>query len=189
MKRKNFEIAISITVLFASILGIAISTYKSEVQLKYVAILVGIFGALVGAISSYYFSKLVKREPGSKVFIAYSFNDKEYADRLGELLSEKKVKVLKEEEQTEIGIDLKKQLEETIKLVDVIVLIISKEFYKSKNLKNVIDISRLLKKKILPITTDNCALPNTLSNLKYYDTSKDSDKATTEIVKQILQST
>ncbi|PAC33345.1 toll/interleukin-1 receptor domain-containing protein [Flectobacillus sp. BAB-3569] len=186
MKNGKIENIISFIALAVSIIGVFITNSKAETDIKYSQVVIGVIGSGVGMALSILFVILRKKKPSSTVFIAYSYNDKEIADKIANLLNDKHVRVIKEDEEIEIGFDIQKQIKEIIKNVDIVIILLSKDYYKSKNLKKVIELSKSLQKRILPITTDNSELPSNVANLKYFDTSEGIEKVTREIVDNII---
>lgn len=179
---------ISIIGLIFSLIGIYIFSTESEIEIKSKDLFLGVFGAGVGVLLSFIFLLIMRRKPYSTVFLAYSYNDKELAEKVSKEMINHKINTLMENDNLEIGTNIINQLEETIEKADIVIVFLSKDFHKSKNLKNVIILSKKLKKKILPISLDNSEIPNSVVNLKYFDTTKDFDKTTQEVIEEVLNS-
>ncbi|WP_456314156.1 toll/interleukin-1 receptor domain-containing protein [Pseudomonas shirazensis] len=188
-KNKNkIEIIIPIAALIISFIGIYITTYKDNVEIKSLSLIIGIAGSCLGLLLSILFFRLIRRKPITTVFLAYSYNDKEFAEKIYKSLNDSHIKTLMEENETEIGIDIVNQLRTIISNADIVIVILSKDFHKSKNLKNIISLSKQMHKKILPISIDNSQMPNSVSNLRYVDTTENFDKAAKQVVNEVLHS-
>lgn len=184
--RNNIQVVLAIISFAASIIGIFVITRKIDIPFKIEPIFIGIFGAACGILLSIAFARLTRKKNTTKVFISYAFSDKNIAEKISQSLGAKHISVINETEDLEIGVDLQKQVKESLKDIDIVIVLISKEYYKNRNLKSVIELSKSMNKKILPITTDNSELPKNISNLIHIDTSENIDEATNEIVEKVL---
>lgn len=187
MKQNSTSYYIAIVALISSIIAIGIIFFKSEISFSFIEISIGLLGSIIGALLSIAFSYFVRKRAKAKVFIAYSYNDNEIAHKLIATLDKNHFKVITQEEIGNVGEPTEQLTRQAIKEVGIIIVVVSKEFYKSKSIKRLIDYSKSMHKKILPVLIEDVELPNSLSNLQYIDTTKDFDKATDDLINKILK--
>lgn len=177
---------LSITTLIISIIGILFILLKFDIDYSFKELSLGLLGATIGGILSFALGYLTRKKVLSKVFIAHNYNDTEKANQIKNYLVEHQMEVSNSDESTEIGDSIIEKSKNTIKKSNVIIIIVSKDFHKSKSLKKIIDNSKSQHKRILPVIVDNSELPNSLSNYKYVDVTNNFDLASKDLLSKIV---
>lgn len=113
-----------------------------------------------------------------KIFLSYSHEDKESAEQIAQSLSEDKHKVFIDALKIKAGDNWFERVDESLKDVDIIIPIISKNLFNSNfALKEIQSIAanNLTNKitKVIPVKIDESPIPGYLSHYPFIDLSKD----------------
>ncbi|GAB3910467.1 hypothetical protein GCM10028803_50370 [Larkinella knui] len=182
----RIELYLSTAVLLLSMSAIMILYLMADKGNSISELFVGLLGAFSGGIVWYIFAQVFIKKTKRKIFLAYSYNDKTFAQLLEEDLLKSSIKVFDQEKGIEVGIDFSESIKVALKEVDDVVVIISKDFYKSGNLEYIISVSKSQNKRIIPFIIDNSKLPQSLYKIKYIDSSKESKRAKEDLTHELL---
>jgi hypothetical protein len=177
---------LSITTLITSIIGILFILLKFDIEFSLKEISFGLLGATIGGILSFSLSYIFRKKVLSKVFIAHNYNDTGKANQIKSYLVEHLVEVYSSDESTEIGNSIIENSKNRIKKSNLVIVIVSKDYHKSKSLKKIIDNCKSQHKRILPVIVDDSELPNSLSNYKYVDITNNFDLASKDLLSKIV---
>jgi len=98
------------------------------------------------------------------IMISYSHKNKRLVENICTCLRRKldplEHQLWIDTEQMQTGIDLKIQMHQAVQDSDVVVLMLSQDYLKSKNCNFESELAAILRKKILPVYLDNCEKNN-----------------------------
>lgn len=184
MREKKLFI-FSIITLCTSITSIIIILKKIDFNIELSEITVSIIGALLGILLSFLLSIQLRSKKSKKILISYISSDLEEAVKINNYLSAKKINTQLIDSYIPVGEEIT-GVKNIYKNIDIVIILISKDIHKTKNLKSFISIAINQKKKIFPILIDETKLPNNLSNYTYTDISNNEEYALEDLYKKIL---
>ena len=185
MKNK-YLLKLSISTLMLSIIIIIVVLNKSDFKIEFDELSLGILGSIVGIIISFLFSNSLRNKKSKKVLITYTNSDYKEALLIKNYLIENKIIANTFDEYVSVGEPIDKNISAIIKNSDIILILISKDIYKSKYYKHIISLAIREKKKILPILLDESSLPNNLGNYIYIDVRNNEEYGLEELYEKII---
>lgn len=119
-------------------------------------------------------------EKKNRIFISYSYSDKESAIRITEALREKGVEIFYDSNSMSIGDSLFNSLQYVYESSETVLILLSKNYYESTISKlesdEIFKIARKRKISIIPVQIENCKIPDSLLNFEIINISKDFEK-------------
>lgn len=184
MKDRNL-LKLSILTLILSIIGVIIVLKKLDLEIEFNELSLGILGAVIGVFISFLFSNLLRNKKSKKVLITHTSSDSQEAILIKNYLIENKIAANIIDEYFTIGEPIS-NFKSIIKNSDIILILVSKDLYKSKYNKNIISLAIRERKKILPIVIDESKLPNNLGNYAYIDVRSKEEYGLKELYEKII---
>ena len=187
MKSKIKKIS-DVLAIIISIVGVIVLFIELTNSLDFFSELIGIvllvlIGFIVGLFSSFIAKQIKKISPTSRIFISYSYRDKELASEIKNALRSSGIKVWDYDEKVLPGQDwhmlIDSALSNTDKMITILPDIPTKSMsYEIKNAmtKNI---------PIIPVITKEINLPASLKSVQYLDLSKDKQEGIIKLIKTL----
>lgn len=172
MERNGWMLkALLIASIFITLVGIVFVINKNEKLINTMTSILALLGSIIGLVLSLILKNTVKgiQDKKLKVFISYNISDSDFASRIASDLKRNNIIVFDENEIVKPGDVIGKELENYISHSDKVIVVVSKSSYKSKFLKNEIEIARKSKTGVIPILKEDSEIPNFLSAYKPAD--------------------
>ena len=138
--------------------------------------MIGILGAMSGAILTYIVARINKVLHAPKVFIAYSHEDYEVVAKICKLLENYSVDILLDKHELMVGDNIKQKISEMVEDSDYFIYVNSINSNESTWATKELEKAKELKKKILPIQLDESKMPDIVSGLVFADFAKSFEK-------------
>ncbi|MFH1217966.1 MAG: toll/interleukin-1 receptor domain-containing protein [Pseudomonadota bacterium] len=151
-------------------------------------ILIGILGAFMGVAVAYLAAKLKDATNAPKIFISYAHEDKEFVKKLHRELQELPFVIWWDQQDIQVGDDIRKKVDEFLKDSDYLLFVNSQNSFNSDWATAEIKKALELKKKILPVVTDDSLPPDIIKNILYADFSNSFDEGMNRLVKALKSS-
>lgn len=135
--------------------------------LEYYKVVIGILGAVAGAVIAFIAGKLQSAINAPKVFISYNQSDKEFAHKLATALEQFPVNVLIDTHELRVGDNINEKINELVSNSTYFISILSKESIQSKWANKELEKAIEMKKKVLPVITDPIEPPEILKGIVY----------------------
>ncbi len=151
-----------------------------------VAVVSGIIALLVGLYSKSIANQVRKLSPYSRVFLAYSYRDKDVASKLAERLRNLQFKVWLNDEQLTPGMNWEDRIHEAIENADIFLVLLSPSVTSSPYLD--FELNKVQKKediKILPVLLESTSIPSEIKNYPIINISEDKDAGIDKVVKKV----
>jgi len=150
-----------------------------------ISFLGGMAGMSISAIVSTVYQTTIRKM--GNIFISYSYNDKEFADKLIDSLKEKCFNVIFDRSIIGVGDNIESVISDNITKSDLMIVILSnssKEKYRDLEIKYAIDNN----KKILPVYTGakKTKIPVELKDIKYADFSQSYDNGIKDLTNSMI---
>jgi len=135
-----------------------------------------VFGATCVGI---FISFLAYRSMGEsrRIFLSYTFADKDFAKKLAKDLSMPRCQILDPLELVLVGENIKEKVTNLIEDSDGVIVVISKNMLNSKWVNEELSQALQKNKTVLPIKVDDSEVPDTIRNLKYIETKNNYGEA------------
>lgn len=131
--------------------------------------------SFLGILLSYIF--LMVRERSKRIFLCYSFQDKNVVKSIAKDLEVTGYRILDPNEFVMVGEDIKEKVSRLIKHSNCIILFISKNMLNSRWANEELTLALRENKIILPVRIDDSNVPEMIKELKYIDSKGDYDEA------------
>ncbi|OUL60325.1 toll/interleukin-1 receptor domain-containing protein [Flavobacterium sp. AJR] len=185
MKDSNL-FKLSILTLILSISGIVIVLDKSDFKIDFDEISLSLLGSIFGTLLAFFFSNVLRNKKSKRVLITYTNSDSKEAQLIKKFLIENKITTNTFDEYLTVGEPIITDIKSIIKKSDIILILISRDIYKSKYYKAIISLAIKERKKILPILLDESKLPNNLGNYVYLDIRDKEEYELKELYEKII---
>ena len=183
--KDRYLLKLSIITLILSIIGVIIILNKLDFNIEFNELSFGILGSIIGVFISFLFSIFLRNRKLKKVLITYTSSDNQEAMLIKNYLIDHKIATNTIDEYITIGSPIN-NIKSIIKNSDIILILVSKDIYKSKYNKNIISLAIRERKKILPIVIDESKLPNNLGNYAYIDVRNKQEYGLKELYEKII---
>jgi len=176
--RQLFPLVLGVLATFFSVF-IFLSEYKSFARTE---TLMGIFGALAGIFVAYTYARIKDATDAPKIFISYSHKDMEFVEKLYRALRGLPFDILWDEQEIQVGDDIKKKTDEMLENSDYLLFVTSENSTKSDWASIEIEKALKMKKKILPIVIDDSQPPEIIKQILYADFTSSFDDGMHKLV-------
>lgn len=179
--KQAFPVAVALLASLFSIVTL-LGEFKSFVSYE---LLLGIVGSAVGVVVAYLFVRIKEATDAPRIFISYSHEDSEFAEKLYSELHLSSFNILMDSHEINVGDNIKDKIEELMINSDYLLFIGSEHSSKSKWSSLEIDKARKLKKKILPLMIDKSEVPEFIKDTMYADFSESFDDGMDALIRAL----
>ncbi|MBI5324442.1 MAG: TIR domain-containing protein [Ignavibacteriae bacterium] len=131
----------------------------------------------------------MKKDKKNRVFISYSYYDKEYGEKITNALRYKGIEVFIDLDPINTGSYFFKRLQYLFESSDTVLILISKKFNDStlthKESEDLFNFAKKRKISIIPVQIENCNIPDSLQNYQTINISKNFEKGIDSIIRKL----
>lgn len=143
--------------------------------IEYTSIVIGVIGAIAGAILVYSFARVQALSDAPSIFISYSKKDSAFAHQVAEHLGKFPVKVILDVREFKVGDDITQKLGALVDQCDYFAFVMSENYLQS--VWSISELNQAIKKrkKVLPLVIESVALPAVIKDIVYADFTQSFD--------------